>query len=218
MSRYCENIEELMIKILDEEKIKYEISERNKAYTAVVNLNFFNIMESLIRAILLYSLELIKKDKAIFYEYLYTLPSIEANLQKDVIAKVAIVRCAVTTLCREALERNQAKIEIISQGKYHFFCVVFVYNSVTYYWWEKYENVISFKGGISHEKFIDIQRKGGIDNKLYWDWRISDVTLTCTYTLEFQFRVNPKITYVGFSTNPIQSPLMCVGDFKNVKL
>ena len=80
--KYCENIEELMIKILDEEKIKYENSERNKAYTEIVNINFFNIMESLIRAILLYSIELIKKDKAKFYEYLYTLPSIEANLQK----------------------------------------------------------------------------------------------------------------------------------------
>ena len=46
MSRYCENIEELMIKILDEEKIKYEISERNKAYTAVVNMNFFNSLKN----------------------------------------------------------------------------------------------------------------------------------------------------------------------------
>ena len=81
--KYCENIEELMIEVLDENKIKYEISERNKAYTEEVNINFFNIMESLIRAILIYSIEINKRDKKIkFYEYLYALPSIEANLQK----------------------------------------------------------------------------------------------------------------------------------------
>jgi hypothetical protein len=39
-------------------------------------------MEALRRAMLIYSIELIKKDKAKFFEYLYTLPSIEANLQK----------------------------------------------------------------------------------------------------------------------------------------
>ena len=82
INRYCQNIEDLMIKILEEEKIRYEISDRNKAYTEVVNINFFNIMEALIRAMLIYSIELIKKDKAKFFEYLYTLPSIEANLQK----------------------------------------------------------------------------------------------------------------------------------------
>ena len=81
--KYCENLEALMIKILEEEKIKYENSERNKAYTEDVNINFFNIMESLIRAILIYGIEINKKDKKIkFYEYLYALPSIEANLQK----------------------------------------------------------------------------------------------------------------------------------------
>ena len=81
--KYCENLEALMINILDEEKIKYENSEKNKAYTEDVNINFFNIMESLIRAILIYGIEINKKDKKIkFYEYLYALPSIEANLQK----------------------------------------------------------------------------------------------------------------------------------------
>ena len=82
IQRYCDNIEDLMIKILEEGKIRYENSERNKPYTEIVNINFFNILESLIRATLLYSIELNKKDKAKFFEYLYTLPSIEANLQK----------------------------------------------------------------------------------------------------------------------------------------
>ena len=143
---------------------------------------------------------------------------IAANLQNDVIAKVDIVRSAVRTLWAEALERNETKIEIISQGKYQFFCVVFKYNSVTYYWWEKYENVIPFIGGMPSKKFIDITQKGGLDNKLYWDWMISDVKPNCAYTLEFLYRVNPKVTYVGFSTNPIQSPLMCVGDFKSINI
>ena len=30
ISRYCENIEDLMTKVLSEEKIKYEISDRNR--------------------------------------------------------------------------------------------------------------------------------------------------------------------------------------------
>ena len=75
-TKYCPNIEELMINILNEEKIKYEISERN------VNINFFNIMESLIRVILISGIELNKNNKVKFYEYLYALPSIEANVQK----------------------------------------------------------------------------------------------------------------------------------------
>ena len=82
ISRYCENIEDLITKILEEGNIKYEISERNKNYTEIVNINFFNLMESLIKAILLFSIELIKKDKAKFFEYLYSLTSIEASLQK----------------------------------------------------------------------------------------------------------------------------------------
>ena len=82
ISRYCENIEDLMKKVLSEEKIKYEISDRNRNYTEIVNIHFFNLMESLLKAILLFSIELIKKDKAKFFEYLYTLTSIEASLQK----------------------------------------------------------------------------------------------------------------------------------------
>ena len=71
-----------MIKILEEKKIKYEQSERCPRHTEIVNINFFNIMESLIRAILLFSKELIKKDKANFLDYLYLLPSIESILNK----------------------------------------------------------------------------------------------------------------------------------------
>ena len=62
-----------MINILDEQKIKYEISERNKVYTGDVNINFFNIMESLIRAILIYGIEINKKDKKLNFMNIYML-------------------------------------------------------------------------------------------------------------------------------------------------
>ena len=80
--KYFGNLEEYINNILDEEIIKYEISERNKKYTKIVNINFFNLIESLIRAILLYSIELMKKDQAKFYDYFYYLTTVEANLQK----------------------------------------------------------------------------------------------------------------------------------------
>ena len=82
IQKYCENIEEYMINIMNEDKIKYEISERNKKYTKIVNINFFNIIESLLGGVLLYSIEILKKDQVLFFEYLYNFTSIEANIQK----------------------------------------------------------------------------------------------------------------------------------------
>ena len=82
IQKYCENIEELMIKIIEEDKIKYEESERNKKYTAIVNANFSIILESLLRGTLIHSIDLLKFDSAKFYDYLYSFTSIEANLQK----------------------------------------------------------------------------------------------------------------------------------------
>ena len=82
VDKFCDNIEELMTKIIKEEIIKYEESERNKKYTEKVNINFSYILESLSRAILSFSIDLLKFDKAKFYDYFYTFTSIEANLQK----------------------------------------------------------------------------------------------------------------------------------------
>ena len=82
IQKYCEDITEIIMKVLDEEIIKYEISKRNQKHSKIVNICFFNIMESLLRAILLFSIELINKNKAKFYEYFYSLISVEANLQK----------------------------------------------------------------------------------------------------------------------------------------
>ena len=80
--KYCDNIEEKMKNILDEENIKDELSDRNQAHSKIVNLNFFYLMESFIKAILSYSVELIDKDNAKFYDYFYSLPLIEAIFQK----------------------------------------------------------------------------------------------------------------------------------------
>ena len=82
VQKYCENILESMTNLINEEKMKYEISERIQRYTKIVNINFFNIVESLLRGILLYSIELIKKDKVKFFEFFYSFTSVEANLQK----------------------------------------------------------------------------------------------------------------------------------------
>ena len=82
VKKYCNNIEDYMTNILNEEKIKYEISKRNKKYTKIVNINFFNVIESFLRGVLLYSIELIKKDKVKFFEFFYSFTSIEASFQK----------------------------------------------------------------------------------------------------------------------------------------
>ena len=76
------NIEGKIIDILGQNIIKYEISNRNKRYTKKVNLCFFNIIESFIRGMLLYSIELLKKDNYKFYDYFFNFIQIEANLQK----------------------------------------------------------------------------------------------------------------------------------------
>ena len=81
LQKYCDNIVESMEGLLKKNEIKYEISKRNQQYTKIVNNSFFNIVESLIRSILLYS-NVLLKDKAKFFEFIYSLTSIEASLQK----------------------------------------------------------------------------------------------------------------------------------------
>ena len=82
IKKYVINIEEKICNILNENIIQYEISERNKEFTKKVNISFFNIIESLSRAILLSSVDLIKADKNKFNEYFSIFTLIEANLQK----------------------------------------------------------------------------------------------------------------------------------------
>jgi hypothetical protein len=82
ITKYCSNIEEKIESLLDKDLFIYEISERNKKFTKIVNLNLFNLMEAFIRAILLFSIDLIQKDKAKFLEYLYYLHSLEAIMER----------------------------------------------------------------------------------------------------------------------------------------
>ena len=81
LQKHCDNLEELIIKILEKNEIKYEISYRSQRHSKTVNLCFFNIVESLIRAILIQSV-ILTKNKIKFFEFIYSLTSIEANLQK----------------------------------------------------------------------------------------------------------------------------------------
>ena len=87
-SEFGLDIENKMSVILDENNIKYEISERNKEYTKDVNLKIFNFIESFIRSILLFSIELnelnkINKIKEVkFYEFISLFPSLKANLEQ----------------------------------------------------------------------------------------------------------------------------------------
>ena len=81
-NKYCPNIEEKIENILDKDLIIYEISERNKKFTKTVNINLFNLMESFLRAILLFSINLIQKDKDKFFEYFYYLTSLETNMSR----------------------------------------------------------------------------------------------------------------------------------------
>ena len=80
--KYCSDIEERMKKVLDDEKIKDEVSDRNQEHSKKVNLTFFYIIESFIKAILSFSVELIENDNAKFYDFFYNLPIIETIFQK----------------------------------------------------------------------------------------------------------------------------------------
>ena len=79
---YCDNIEYNMKNYLNENKIKYEESQRCKAYSKTVNIHLFLIIESFIRTILLKSKELILKDKEKFLQLFKNFPLIETSLQK----------------------------------------------------------------------------------------------------------------------------------------
>ena len=81
ITKYFNNIEDYICLILKENIIKYDTSVNNN-YTKIVNITFFNLIESLSRSILLYSIELIKSDLNKFFEFFNIFKSIEANLQK----------------------------------------------------------------------------------------------------------------------------------------
>ena len=82
ITKYCDKLKELIIKILNENIIKFETPEKANDNSKIVNYCWFLVIESLTRAILEYSIELFNKDKNMFFEYLGIFRVIEANLQK----------------------------------------------------------------------------------------------------------------------------------------
>ena len=82
MQNYCNNLDDLIYQILNDNIIKYEISDRSDEYSRIVNFHWFSIIESLIRVVLTYSIEIFKKDRNKFYEYFRKFGAIESCLQK----------------------------------------------------------------------------------------------------------------------------------------
>ena len=138
--KYCDNIEEKMKIVLDEEKIKDELSERNQAHTKTVNLNFFYLMESFIKAILSYSVELKNNDNAKFYDYFYSLPLIEAIFQK-VNTKLYLYSKEIYNIrsiikIEESLKHNHEQFE----NNYEKIMNILFQQSILFYE-EKYDNL-----------------------------------------------------------------------------
>ena len=71
-----------MLKSLNKNNIIFYNNNQNKRYIKKVNQFLFNLIESLIESMLLYSVELKQKDINKFYDYFYTFIPTEANLQK----------------------------------------------------------------------------------------------------------------------------------------
>ncbi len=114
--KYCSDIEERMKKVLDDEKIKDEISVRNQEHSKKVNLSFFYIIESFIKAILYYSVELIENDIDIFYDYFYSLILLETLFQKInnkfLLYSKEIYNVRIIIKIEEALKSNHQQFEI----------------------------------------------------------------------------------------------------------
>lgn len=133
--------------------------------------------------------------------------------------RVLCVRNAVQILFREAEHRGEAKFGTVKLGKHSILYAIFDYNGITYYWWEKYTNELELQNGFNQD-VLNYDLKHSIENAYADAWCAScEVSDNCVYTLEYPFRDNPIVTYVGFSSNATQSPLICISEyFKNLKL
>ena len=133
--------------------------------------------------------------------------------------RIICVRDAVQTLFREAKDRGVAKFGTVKFGIHSIIYAIFDYNGHVYYWWEKYLNDSELQKGYN-QGVLSYDLKHGIENAHEDAWCASEEVIdNCVYTLEYPFRANPIVTYVGFSSNPTQSPLICVSEyFKTIKL
>ena len=82
LKKYCVDIDKFIEQVLNENIIKYEYSNINQKNSKIVNITFFNIIESLSRSLLLYSVVLIQEDKNKFFDFSRIFKSLEASLQK----------------------------------------------------------------------------------------------------------------------------------------
>lgn len=132
---------------------------------------------------------------------------------------ICCVRSAVHTLFREAQQRGESRFGIEQLGKNIILYAMFDYNGTIYYWWEMYFSNTDLQNAYN-QGVLNYNLKHGIENAYADAWSASDEFFeNCVYTLEYAFRRNPIVTYVGFSSNPTQSPLICVSEnLKNLKL
>lgn len=127
----------------------------------------------------------------------------------DISRRRKIIHDTSMTLLNEAQDKNEGKIHIYEQDGQTLLIAEFDYNSKMYYWWELYEGVIdeSVKNAI---KAIDLRfEKSGRGLAIMWD---SDELLPMTTlkksTLELVVMKNPLTTYVLFSTDDYQIPMI----------
>ena len=152
VQKYCSDIDERMKNILNEGKIKLEQSGRNKSYIRKVNQNFYYILESFIKAILSFSIELLKADNAKFYNYFYELQPIEANFQninkKLYLYSKEIYNIRTIIKIEEAFKHNQ---EIFENNYEKIMNILFQQSILLYDGKNKnlYENIVKLI------KFID---------------------------------------------------------------
>ena len=161
VNKYCSDIEERVKAILDEERIKDENSDRNQEHSKKVNLNFFYIIESFIKAILSYSVELIINDTAKFYDYFYSLPLLEAIFQK-VNYKLSLYSKEIYNM-RSIVKIEEALIHNHKQFEANYDKIMnYLFNQSFLFYEEKYDNLydnimalIKFLDGIFTEKNED---------------------------------------------------------------
>ena len=82
INEYCNNFYDIIRLILEKDSVKFGIKEEKNKYSKLANYRLIGIVESFIKALLIYSEDLISKNKNSFHEYLKHFVSIEAIFQK----------------------------------------------------------------------------------------------------------------------------------------
>lgn len=129
----------------------------------------------------------------------------------------AILKDVVRTLVHEAKERNEMRmfVENIAPGTY-IFCAYFDYNGRIYYWWEMFKTDAYYLTQERIRKWdCDFGSGDGLDslwslNQLYK----SEEFVKSALEVQIVGRAD-QLTYVWFSTDNRQTPLMCTERFKN---